>query len=50
MEILPPARGTKPMMALKMVDLPAPLTPTRAVIEPRGAVKLACLRAVVPLR
>jgi hypothetical protein len=29
------------MIALKMVDLPAPLTPTSAVIVPRGMEKAA---------
>ena len=50
MVTLPAASGTKPMMALNRVDLPLPLTPTRAVIEPRGMEKLALRSAVWPLR
>ena len=42
--------GTKPMIALKRVDLPDPLTPTSAVIEPSGRSKVASLSAVSPLR
>jgi hypothetical protein len=38
------------MIALKSVDLPAPLTPTSAVTVPRGTSKLASHSAVMPLR
>ena len=38
------------MIALKSVDLPAPFTPTSAVIVPRGMAKLASVSAVTPLR
>ena len=47
MVTLPDASGTKPMMALNRVDLPEPLTPTSAVIVPRGMEKLASRSAVV---
>ena len=39
--ISPRAAGTNPMIALNSVDLPAPFTPTSAVIVPRGISKLA---------
>jgi hypothetical protein len=38
------------MIALNSVDLPLPLMPTSAVIEPRGMEKLASRSAVWPLR
>ena len=38
------------MIALKSVDLPEPLTPTSAVMVPRGTAKLASSTAVTPLR
>ena len=38
------------MIALKSVDLPAPLTPTSAVMVPVGTSKLASCSAVWPLR
>ena len=44
----PRAAGTNPMIALNSVDLPAPLTPTSAVIVPRGISKLASYSAVCP--
>ena len=37
----PAASGTKPMIDLNSVDLPLPLTPTIAVIVPRGMAKVA---------
>jgi len=38
------------MIALKRVDLPAPLTPTSAVMVLQGTAKLAWRSAVWPLR
>ena len=49
-ETLPRASGTKPMIALNRVDLPEPLTPTSAVMVPRGSEKLMSRMAVMPLR
>ncbi len=44
-----PADGfTKPMIALKMVDLPLPLTPTSAQMVPGSSSKLASRTAVKP--
>jgi len=40
---------TKPMIALKMVDLPLPLTPTSAQIVPGPSAKEASRMAVTPL-
>ena len=49
-EISPRAAGTKPIIALNSVDLPAPFTPTNAVIVPAGISKLVSDKAVCPLR
>ena len=38
------------MIALKSVDLPAPLTPSSPAMVPRGTAKLASGSAVTPLR
>ena len=44
-----PADGrTKPMIALKMVDLPLPLTPTSAQMVPGSSAKFASRTAVKP--
>jgi hypothetical protein len=48
--MVPAAAGRKPMIALNSVDLPAPFTPTSAVIVPVGMAKLASRSAVSPLR
>ena len=32
----PPAAGTRPMMALIVLDLPAPLAPTSRTVSPSG--------------
>ena len=50
MRTVPLASGTKPMIDLNNVDLPLPLTPTSAVMVPRGTEKLALRSAVWPLR
>ena len=47
--MVPAAGFRKPMMALKSVDLPLPLTPTSAVMLPSGVQKPASLSAVWPL-
>ena len=45
-----PAAGcTNPMIALKMVDFPLPLTPTSAQIVPGSSSKEASCTAVKPL-
>jgi hypothetical protein len=49
-EISPPATGTNPISDLNRVDLPLPLTPTSAVIEPFGTEKVAPSSALLPLR
>ena len=41
---------SKPIIALNNVDFPLPLMPTRAVIVPRGMLKLVSRRATCPLR
>jgi hypothetical protein len=49
-EIEPRAAGMNPMMALKSVDLPEPLTPYESGDRPLGTSKLALRSAVWPLR
>ncbi len=44
----PEVGRTKPMMALKMVDLPLPFTPTSAQIVPGSSAKEALWTAVKP--
>ena len=47
-KISPPARGTIPLMALMVVDLPAPLAPTMLIIFPSGMARETRSRAVIP--
>ena len=42
------AGATKPMIALNSVDLPLPLTPTRAQIVPGPRLKVASRSAAMP--
>jgi hypothetical protein len=50
MLISPLASGTNPISDLNSVDLPLPLMPTSAVIEPFGTENEAPSSALFPLR